>query len=151
MRFNILILLFFTVLCGCGKDLEEPYVHPFIHIMEKESSSVTVNSEAAYTATYSVYLSSALLADKLIVEYEIIPGAGLKAGVDYELVTSSTKLTFLPGIYDMPVRIKWLPNPVDPTKDNTLRIRLVQNSMNFTMGLPGPDGLQREFKITKIN
>ena len=51
----------------------------------------------------------------------------------------------------MPIRIRWMEHTVDPTKDNTLTIRLVSNSQNFTMGYPGPDESQRQLVITKEN
>ena len=57
----------------------------------------------------------------------------------------------LPGIYDMPIRIRWMPNHLDENKDNTITIRLTGNNQGLTMGLPGPDGLQRELVIEKQN
>ena len=66
-------------------------------------------------------------------------------------VTTGNQLTFEPGIYDMPIRIKWLAHPVDETKDNTLTIRLTGNSQNLHLGVPGPDGLQKQLVIEKKN
>ena len=51
----------------------------------------------------------------------------------------------------MPIRIKWLAHPVDETKDNTLTIRLTGNSQNLQLGVPGPDGLQKQLVIEKKN
>jgi len=147
----IFLFLLITLLFSCGKDEFKPYDHAFIHIMRDEISSTTVSSKANYVAEYKIYLSSKPLTEKLTVTYSISTGEGLQQGVDYELVSTSSEITFLPGIYDMPVRIRWKSNPLDSQKDNSLTIRIESNSMGLTMGLPGDDENQREFTITKIN
>lgn len=152
-----LLMSFFAVAGMCmitvsctGED--EPFDHPFIHIMaDGGASRVIVNSDVNNVNSYNVYLSSKALTQNLVVDYEIIVGDGLQAGRDFELVTQGNSLTFLPGIYDMPIRIRWKPNRVDPTKNNTLTIKLTGNSLGFTLGLPGPDGRQREVVIEKKN
>ncbi len=151
-RFKYIIpfLLMILALNSCGLDENEPYDLKFIHIMLDGASSTTVNYKAKTVATYSVYLSSAKFTESVEVTYEIIVGEGLKAGVDYNLITTGNKLVFLPGIYDMPIRIQWLSNPIDPSKDNTLKIKLISNDKGYTIGLPGPDKNQSEFKITKV-
>lgn len=151
------LLLSLMAVCMCmtavsctGED--EPFDHPFIHIMaDGGASRIVVNSDVNNVNTYNVYLSSRALDRNLEVSYEVIAGDGLQAGRDFELVTQGGSITFLPGIYDMPIRIRWKPNVVDPSKNNTLTIRLTGNSMGFTLGLPGPDGLQRELVIEKRN
>jgi hypothetical protein len=150
-RFNTILLLLPLFLLSCGLEEHEPYNTPFIHIMKDEVSTTVVTSNSNFVATYNVYLSSAPLTRNLDVTYEIKVGNGLVAGRDYEMVTNGNMLTFMPGIYDMPIRVRWLPNKVDPVKDNTMKIILVSNSMNITMGMPGPDQLQKEFTITKTN
>src|SRR5690606_22197588 len=111
----------------------------------------TVNYQATVLRTYQVYLSSAPQTQAVDVEFRLVPGNGLREGVDYEVLTPGRILSFLPGIYDMPIRIRWLPSPAfDETKDNTLTIELVGNNRGITMGLPGPDQRQRTFVITKI-
>jgi hypothetical protein len=136
---------------SCGLDENEPYDNAFIHIMKDGTSSTKVTSRSNFVATYYVYLSSTPLDEILEVTYEIKAGDGLQAGRDYELITTGNKLVFMPGIFDMPIRIKWLPNSIDPSKNNTLTISLISNNQNITMGLPGPDQLQKEFVITKTN
>ena len=138
-------------LVSCHKDAFEPYDHPFIHIMKNGLSAVSISAQGMSVETYPVYLSSKALTENLTVDFEIIAGSGLVSGTDYEVVTTSNQLVFPPGIYEMPIRIRWLKNPVDESKDNTLKIVLVGNSMGFTLGLPGPDGKQKEFMITKVN
>ena len=77
---------------------------------DKGVSKVIVKSDVNNINTYSVYLSSKPLTENLEVNYQVIVGDGLKSGVDFELVTKGSTLTFLPGIYDMPIRIRWMPN-----------------------------------------
>ena len=85
------------------------------------------------------------------MNYEIKVGDGLQTGVDYELVTTGNTLTFEPGVYDMPIRIKWLPHTVDAQKDNTLTITLTGNNQNLALGLPGNANRQKVLTITKQN
>lgn len=139
------------LLISCGKDEHEPYDNPFIHIMDANAASSTVNYMASSVQTYNIYLSSKPLTENLEVNFQIIAGDGLQEGVDYEMVTPGNTLLFLPGIFDMPVRVRWLPSPnLDPSKDNTLTIELTGNSQGITLGLPGPDQRQKKFVITKI-
>ena len=149
------ILLFITIILAlsfqsCNKDIREPYNTSFIHIMLNESSATTIAWNVNAVSTYSIYLSSAPLKESVTVVYDIIAGDGLTEGVDYEIVNKSNSVVFLPGIYDMPIRIKWLPNPIDVTKNNSLKIRLISNNKGINLGLPGPDKLQTEFTITKV-
>lgn len=148
-RYYSLLLVFIFLFTSCGLDELPEYDLKFIHIMSNESSSVTVSSKANVVGTYSVYLSSPLTTETITVTYEVVVGNGLKEGVDYKLLNNDNTVTFLPGIYDMPIRIQWIANPVDPAKDNTIKIRLVSNDKGYTIGLPGPDKNQSELTITK--
>lgn len=131
---------------------DEPYDNPFVYITaDGGASRIVVNSDVQNVNSYNVFLSSRALTRNLEVTYEIIVGDGLQAGRDFELVTQGNILTFFPGIYDMPIRIRWKPNRVDPAKNNTLTIRLVSANMDITLGRPGPDALQRELIIEKKN
>lgn len=150
-KYKILSIIPVFIFLSCGLNEIEPYDTPFVHIMKNEASTTFVTSNSNFIATYSVYLSSSALSQNLEVTYEIKVGDGLLAGRDYELVTTGNKLIFMPGIYDMPIRIRWLPNRVDPAKDNTLKIILLSNNLGLTMGMPGPDQLQKQFIITKSN
>ena len=148
---NIIILVTISLFFACGKEEHTPYNHPFIHIMKNEMSTENVSTIADYTGEYKVLLSSKPLDEILNVEYSITAGDGLKEGVDYALISPNQSLKFLPGIYEMPIRIKWMPHKVDESKDNSLTIQLIDNSMNFTVGLPGKDQHQRSFIIYKKN
>ncbi|MGN7783324.1 hypothetical protein ACTJIJ_02305 [Niabella sp. 22666] len=145
--YSLLALVFFT---ACSKDEIQPNQLQFIHIMDNESSAVSVSEKANSVSTYNIYFSTPQNFEAVTVTYKITVGNGLVEGVDYQLINTGNSLTFLPGIYDMPVRIRWIANPIDTTKNNTLTIELVSNDKNIPMGLPGPDGKQKSLIITKI-
>ena len=152
MKKIIVMLLALVALCGCQKEEFEGIDMPFVKVTTTTGASQTVVlSNVNNINTYVVSVSSKMLTTALVVNYEIVVGDGLQEGVDYELVTTGNQLTFEPGIYDMPIRIKWLAHPVDETKDNTLTIRLTGNSQNLHLGVPGPDGLQKQLVIEKKN
>lgn len=144
--------ILFLSICGCDDDRPEVFDNPYAYIANSAgSSNVTVLTDVNAVNTYTVYLSTKALEQNLTLRYEVLIGDGLQSGVDFELVTQGNSLTFLPGIYDMPIRIRWLPHRVDPTKDNTLRIKLTGSDPEVNMGFPGPDHLQSELVITKKN
>ena len=130
------------------KLFDEPYVYV---TDENNTTGSEIGKTAVTVSTYWVYLSSEKLAQKEEVTYELVVGDGLQEGVDFKRVAAtSSPLVFLPGIYELPVRIEWLNNPnLDPNKDNTLRIVLTGTSSNFTLGYPGPAHLYKEYTITK--
>lgn len=147
---SVIALCLCFAAASCSDD--EPYDNPFIYIEATGGvSRVVVNSDVNNTNAYNVYVSSKAFSHNLEVSYEIVVGDGLQAGRDFEIVNPGNSLTFMPGIYDMPIRIRWKPNRVDPSKNNTLTIRLTGNNMGFTLGLPGPDMLKREVVIEKRN
>ncbi|MBS5524788.1 MAG: hypothetical protein KHX48_04255 [Alistipes sp.] len=138
---------------SCEKD--KPYDHPFVYIIQADDAAYaatsTVSSQATVVRTYNICLSSKELSENLIVDYSFNVGDGLKAGIDFERVTTGNQIVFVPGVYSMPIRIRWLPNEIDPLKDNTITIRIENTSLGFTVGFPGPDQLSRQHTIRKIN
>lgn len=152
---QVMVALLAMVAClltACDKDETTYMDQPFVRIAtEQGTSSVVVKTDVKNINTYNVILSAPRQTDNLTVDYEVTVGDGLQAGVDFEMVTTGNSLLFLPGIFDMPIRIQWLPHKVDPTKDNTIRIRLTGNSKNYNLGMPGPDHLQSELVIEKQN
>jgi hypothetical protein len=144
------VLLLAAFCTSCGMNENPPYDLKFFHIMVNEASSVNVSAKANMIGTYNVYMSTPATNETVTVTYEVIAGDGLKEGVDYKLLNKENSLTFLPGIYDMPIRIQWMSHAVDPTKDNTLKIKLVSNDKGYAIGLPGPAQLQSVLTITKI-
>lgn len=152
MKKIIVMLLAVVALCACQKEEFEGYDVPFVKIATTTGASQTVVlSDVNNVNTYLVTVSSKALTSALVVDYQIVVGDGLQEGIDYQLVTTGNQLTFEPGVYDMPIRIKWLAHTVDETKDNTLTIRLTGTNQNLQLGVPGPDGLQKQLVIEKKN
>lgn len=148
----ILYTAFFVLLfSSCSKNEHDRYDLHFVHIMDNESSAINVSDKANSVGTYNIYLSAPQFLEPVTVTYKITVGTGLTEGVDYELINAGESVTFLPGIYDMPVRIRWKANPVNPAADNRVKIELLRvNNHAFTVGLPGKDQLQKVLTITKI-
>ena len=152
MKKVLYILFLISALYSCDQEESVYFDEPFVRICTSTGEARTVVlSNVRNTNTYSVYLSSRPITDSLEVSYEVIVGDGLTEDVDYKVVTTANPLVFLPGINDMPIRIRWLKNPVDPTKDNTVTIRLTGNSKGYNLGFPGPDHVQSEVVIEKRN
>lgn len=152
LSFVLCYMSFSMMQASCADDGPEVFDQPFVRIAtENGTTTQTVLSNTRVVNAYTVYLSSRPITDSLEVSYEIIAGEGLQEDVDYKVITTQNPLVFLPGIYDIPIRIRWMKNPVDPSKDNTLTIRLVGNSKGYTLGFPGPNHIQSEVTIKKIN
>jgi len=147
--FSLLLvsILFFT---SCGLDENPAYDLKFFHIMVNESSSVTVSAKANTVGTYNIYFSTPATNETVTLTYEVVAGDGLKEGVDFRVLNDENSITFLPGIYDMPVRIQWMAHSLDPTKDNSVKIRLISNDRGYSIGFPGPAQHQSELTITKV-
>lgn len=145
--FLIAIISLFS-LSSCVNELE-PYDNPFIYLSSKGASSASVSQIAQVAGEYTIHLSSKTLTEPLVIDYSITAGDGLTEGVDYRIITQGRQATIQPGLFEYNIRIMWLPHKLDATKDNTLTIKLESNSLNFTMGLPGPDSLQKELVIRK--
>lgn len=135
---------------SCNKEEYKPFDHPFVHIHHNNSDEIRVQAGRQEDATYMVYLSSKLQYESTTVTFEVTYGDGLTPGTDFEILTPGNSLVFAPGIFEMPIRVRWLRNPIDPTKDNTVVIRLTGNDRGFTIGMPGPDGRQSKLTITKF-
>lgn len=143
------IVLTMLLSAACNKEEVSPFDQPFIHIHHNNADRIQVQANRLEEVNYRVFLSSVLQYEPTTVSFEITHGDGLAAGRDFEVMTAGRTLLFAPGIFEMPIRIKWLRNPVDPAKDNSLRIQLTDNDRGFTLGLPGPDKLQSSLTITK--
>jgi len=145
-----ILLLLPLLFASCKEDHDTVQNPAFIYFMLEDGTSRTiVNSDVNAINTYYVYLSAQRQDQPLEVTYDVIAGNGLQEGIDYELLTKGHTLTFQPGVFDMPIRIKWLPNPVASDQDNSLTLRLVGSSRNYTLGVPGPDHKNQELIITK--
>ena len=144
----LIALVSLLTLSSCVNEIE-PYDNPFIYLSSNGASSASVSQIAQVAGEYTIHLSSKSLDEPLVVDFSITPGDGLTEGVDYRVITQGRQATIQPGLYQYNIRIMWLPHKLDATKDNTLKIKLENNSLGFTMGLPGPDALQRELVIRK--
>ena len=152
MKKNILLIALSAVLAlSCTKELPV-YDTPFFYIATQDgASTAVVGSDVENVNTYYVTMSSVARSDNAVVDFSVTPGDGLKEGVDYEVVTQGASLTFLPGIYRMPVRIRWKEHVLEDSADNTLTITLTGGTDGFCLGMPGPDAKFSSLVITKKN
>lgn len=161
-KYIIQLFVLPIIFLSCNKDENIVFDSPFISIEALNAASAgPVNTDQEFVGEYMIYLNSPAQSQKIDVTYEIIVGNGLVNGRDYQILTEGTVQNFLPGIYDMPIRIKWLRtcerdadgniinDPLDDTKDTTLKIKLIKSNTDFTLGYPGPDQLKKEIVIKK--
>ena len=149
-------IIFFSLavlflLASCAEE-KEPFDSPFVYLTDRFGGiSASMDSEARYTATYYVRLSSKQRTEKLDVNYKFVAGDGLQEGLDYTLPESNVNpIVFEPGVYEKTIQISWLPKKLDGSKNNTLKIVLVSASdPSVTVGRIGPDKLGSEYVITK--
>lgn len=150
-----MIVLAATALWGCYQE-PQPLDKPFVYIIDETgggSTNISANGNNILS-DLRVYLSCKKFTEPIVVHYDVIVGDGLKEGVDF-VIQSTTKspLTFKPGTYDLPVRVQWKRNEnFDPTKDNTLTLKLQRVESNigeFHIGYLGPDKLHNSYIFTK--
>lgn len=145
---KILILTFLAaVLCSCNEYIV--YTGKFVAFDTKTSSVTSINEAGDFVGTYNVHYTGETPSVRFSVTWEIIPGDGLKEGVDYVVENSSRTLTFMPGVFSQPIRIHWCPNELDATKNNSLIIRLKSGPDDVILGMPGPDESFRQITILK--
>lgn len=158
-RKNILFYLaLFSAFLLSSCDVEGPFDAkldaPFVYIVDANGlgkSEVWALAEGL-TTDYYIKLSSGTRDEELTVRFEIVPGNGLREGVDYTILSpSSDQVVFTPGLYDRSVRIRWIPHAIDPSKDNTLTISLTEVSdQKVFVGFPGPTQKNANYVITKV-
>ncbi len=154
----IMTLLF----SSCNKDENIVFDTPFISVEPINSSSAgPINSDQEFVGEYMLYMNAPAQSKNVDITYEIIVGDGLVEDRDYKILTETNTQSFLPGIYDLAIRIKWLrtcvrdednnivSDALDETKNTTITIKLVSNSAGFTLGYPGPDEKNKEIVIKK--
>ena len=124
MRRTLITLcsLFLAVLTltSCEDQLNIMFKDFYVCIKDSNNTdkSTVLSTSNEFWVSYLVYLISEKRDGDLTVEYEVIPGDGLKEGVDYKLTADRT-VTFPKNVYKMPLRIQYLRHEVDPSKDNT--------------------------------
>ena len=147
MRNRFIIFAVIALICSCNEYTL--FTGKFVAFDLASSDVTTINEAGDFTATYYVHYSGETPKERFSVEYEVIPGDGLEEGRDYEVETSGRKLNFLPGVFTLPIRIHWMPNDIDPSKDNSVIIRLVSGPEDIILGMPGPDMVNKEIKLIK--
>lgn len=146
IKFIFAILVAGLLGTGCNKMVY--YDDPFVAFLVSDATSI--DCTAVRDSEYRVHLTSGKPKQAIEVTFSVNPGNGLKEGTDYKVTTEGNTLRFLPGIYELPIRISWMSNQIDKSKDNSLTIRLeTVSDPNVTLGMPGPAENMREIKISK--
>lgn len=148
------VLVALTTLTGCQDHLEIIFTDYYVYIQDEYGSGKSNISTEVDGEVYSYYVKvcSTPLEEDLDVYFEVEAGDGLTDGVDYKFQKKVYTVTIPKGKYSAPIRVIYYGNPVDPTKDNTITIRLTGTSAgSFTIGYPGPSAKYSTHVITKMN
>ncbi|ARS35726.1 hypothetical protein [Pontibacter actiniarum] len=145
----VLVAFVPLVMAACNKEEVEPFDHPFFHIHVDNQDTVEVRYNRRDTVAYHIYLSAERQFDPIQVTYSVTPGSGLEEGRDYRVLHNSNTVVFIPGVFQVPVKIAWLEHDLDPAQDNSLSIKIESNSKDYTLGLPGPDHIQQQLVLIK--
>ncbi|MCI5719561.1 MAG: hypothetical protein MR294_04000 [Bacteroidales bacterium] len=150
------IRIFFLLAAGllavsCTDHLDIKFKDFFVCIKSEDGTAESSVSASAkdLVITYYVSLVSEEREEDLTVNLDVVPGDGLKEGVDYEIVTSKS-VTFTKGLYKRPFRIKYISHGLDSSKDNTLTIKIASTSdPDIIIGYPGPSSKFSTHVVTK--
>ena len=149
----VAVAAFGLMLNSCSVNDPLVFDDAFVFIEDENgtSSSKVQWQSQNYLVTYYIRFVAPAQSKDVTVTYELKVGDGLSEGKDYRIVSSSSSpVTFSPGIYKVPIRIEWLRNELDASKDNSLTIILTGCSLNgSSVGKPGPDKAGSSYKITK--
>lgn len=116
------------------------------------ANSRVLSTSSGLVVTYYFQLVSESLDETLTVDFDIIVGDGLKEGVDFVLQKDVRSIDFEPGVFKKPFRINYLSHAVDPSKDNTITIRIKSTSdSSVRVGYPGPKAKFSQHVIEKYN
>ena len=142
-----------ALLTGCVKNELPLFDEPFVYLETSTGSdNAVVGADMRVTVTYYIAISCPAFTEPVGVNFTVTCGDGLAEGVDYEVVTPGNTVSFLPGIWRMPVRIQWKDHAIDESKDNTVTIAITGTSPGtFTIGFPGPAAKGSKLVITKKN
>ena len=150
---HTLFLAAAILLTGCAKNELPLFDEPFVYVETSTGADVAVvGADMQATVTYYIGLSCRAFTEPIGVNFSVTCGSGLAEGVDYTVVTPGNTVSFLPGIWRMPVRIQWKDHAIDESKDNTVTIAITGTSPGtFTLGYPGPAAKGSKLVITKKN
>jgi len=155
MKRLIYILIALAAFTSCSEIEWKVYDHPYVYVKYandlNNSETSTVLSLANTTKEYTFILSSKKRETPLTVDFEIVPGDGLTAGVDYELQQEFSSVVFEPGEYTKNISIKYLKRKVDKTMDNTITIRILGADEEISIGIPGNPPKNASHIVTKKN
>ena len=151
----ILVLAALLMAASCSDRPDDLYFKDFFVCVQDEngvSSSRVLASSNNLVMTYYFQLVSEKRDTPLKVDFDIIVGDGLTQGVDYVLQRDIRSIEFEPGVYKKPFRINYLSHAVDPSKDNTITIKITGVSdSGVRIGYPGPNAKFSSHKIEKYN
>lgn len=149
MKRIILTIITIITVCSCNKFTM--YDGPACFYFDTDKSSTTsINELGEFEAEYYVHYIGEYASQTNTVTFSVTPGDGLHEGLDYKVNTPDGKLSFLPGFTDLAIRIKWLPNSIDKTKDNSVTINLESvDNPDAVIGLPGPAQNNKSIKLIK--
>lgn len=150
-RYSFIILLATLILLpGCNDD-RPLFDEAYVFVTDEYGAEISeVNALSSFVAAYPVSISCRPWKEDLTLSYQIVAGNGLTEGIDYKVVpATASPLTFPNGVYQLAIRIEWLRNPVDETKDNTLQIILSEVSETLHIGMPGKAKRFATHTITK--
>lgn len=143
------------MLTACSDRPDDLLFEKFFVSVTDENGAQTsrvLSSSNNFVVTYYFSLVSEELKEPLTINFDLQVGDGLKEGKDFTLQTQSRTITFDPGVYKKPFRINYLSNPVDDSKDNTIKIVITSASdPSITIGYPGPSAKFSTHTITKHN
>jgi len=152
MKKILYILASMVLAASCGLDESTKFETPYFCVATSDGSySTVIGSDVDNINTYYVYLSSSLQTSDITVTYSISAGSGLKEGVDYSIITTGNTLIFKPGVYRMPIRIRWMPHILTDTANAKITISLDSNDKGITLGVPGPSSLGKVLTLEKKN
>lgn len=145
-------MVFISILSSCNKQEKEPYNNAFVTIMDNNLSKTEVVWNRKDIAEYNFSLGGSSFKQDVTVNYSIIVGDGLTEGIDFQKVTNGSQIVIPKGIYEMPIRIKWLENELNNDLDNTIRIKIESvDPAYINIGRPGPDKNYSELIIEKVS
>jgi len=151
----ILVLAALLMAASCSDRPDDLYFKDFFVCVQDEngvSSSRVLASSNNLVMTYYFQLVSEKRDTPLKVDFDIIVGDGLTEGVDYVLQRDIRSIEFEPGVYKKPFRINYLSHAVDPSKDNTITIKITGVSdSGVRIGYPGPNAKFSNHVIEKYN
>ncbi|MBQ6015728.1 MAG: hypothetical protein IJL22_05465 [Bacteroidales bacterium] len=141
-------------LISCDDRPDRMFRDFFVSVADETGAQTSriLSSSNNLVMTYYFSLVSEELKEPLTVNFDLQVGDGLKEGKDFAFQTQARSITFEPGVYKKPFRINYLSNPVDDSKDNTIKIIITSTSdPSIIIGYPGPSAKYSTHTITKYN